>query len=69
MFDGLCCVSHLSVTSCLVLGVAAAAAVECQLAGNGFKCLLPVFKYILRVMHSSDASHIIVFTLFCLNPV
>lgn len=31
MSDSLCWVSRLSVTSCLVLGVAAAAAVECQL--------------------------------------
>lgn len=38
-------------------------------AGSGFKCLLPVFKYTFTVIHSSSASHIIVFTLFCLNPV
>lgn len=38
-------------------------------AGSGFKCLLPMFKYTFTVIHSSSASHIIVFTLFCLNPV
>lgn len=38
-------------------------------AGSGLKCLLPVFKYTFTVIHSSRASHIIVFTLFCLNPV
>lgn len=38
-------------------------------AGSGLKCLLPVFKYTFTVIHSSSTSHIIVFTLFCLNPV
>ena len=48
-------VSHLSVSSCLVLGVAAS-------AGNGFKCLPPTFKCIFTVIDGSDACHNIIFT-------